>query len=1029
MKSIKMIFFALCLTLAVTTISITITRRAIAQSPPTCPDNPDVSINNDTEVTVWLVVCDTITWYLEGNEISPSDWEVEAIWGKCDGCANSLPYKIGGAREQWRIWRDVSLPQNYYYITGSSICVPPDFCGWQEDIPSGWQLVDYQGNSVNLNYYLIQKDVELCFYTIPPYNPHLGLQCITFNDPIPTQDPSATLTPEFDCGSVSFEIVTVFQHKDCQGAYVQLLPGFFNLPNINFNDLTSSIHISSGNCATVYEHTDRGGQSRDIQQSYWDLSQDLWANGSGMNDTISSIEVFDNEDCSSSAPPPTTPPPTTSTPESTPPPNPYWWLSEYSAGENPPLKVDFHIRVEQTSDFNAFRLCFDGTNCQENAAPITELYFTWDTYGWSDGFHTISIQYRRQSDGGNWDNALYYEEQFYLSPIRAGIAPCDGGEGLTLTSGSDCLRFTQSRPSLFEISWSDRPNTYAAVSGNYNALIYDSSDYEGSPYLVKSGETVFVGGNVSSIKLIDPPGSYILPTTPYEVDSNSIHLWHFDESGNGVHDSVGGWSGYLYGGNYSWVARDDFGSALKVNGNLDQSTAVTFVPLTFGSTWTFEVWVKFESTSGNERIAGQLTGGGNTGPNKWGLSRAEDRIGATLFHSYGGHLLDSFDSVVPGQWHHIMVTYDDSSRTGKLYLDYVLQETTVLDFPMAAGDTTFQIGGAEGIYACNCTIDEIRLSNVVRTPETSIPPATPTPTPTSTPVASPTPTATPNFSANYSLGWQSITSLPVAKCCGGSAVVGGDMYVVGGIDTQQSKTVHRYDADTNTWSSVASMNVDRYDLAVSAVSGKIYAFGGVQSTYVNTAEVYDPSANSWSYLAPMPTNRAHMDSAVVGEMIYVIGGYNGTHLTTNEMYDPSTNTWSTKASMPTARNENQVVACGGLIYSIGGQLSDGSSTDIVEAYSPTLNAWSIKASLPFALFRSTAVCAQNGRIYLFGSNSDNDVVLEYNPQADTWTQKLDMPHAARRAESAVLENGKILVVGGEGGGTKLTTAYLVTLSQ
>lgn len=75
------------------------------------------------------------------------------------------------------------------------------------------------------------------------------------------------------------------------------------------------------------------------------------------------------------------------------------WLAETSFAGSP-LEVDIHVRVVDFGDFDAFRVCFDGDGCQETAA--TELYYTWNTYGYDDGNHVISIEYRVESDGGNW---------------------------------------------------------------------------------------------------------------------------------------------------------------------------------------------------------------------------------------------------------------------------------------------------------------------------------------------------------------------------------------------------------------------------------------------------------------------------------------------------------------------------------------------------------------------------------------------------------------------------------------------------
>ena len=122
--------------------------------------------------------------------------------------------------------------------------------------------------------------------------------------------------------------------------------------------------------------------------------------------------------------------------------------------------------VQDQGDFDAFRVCFNGENCQETAA--TELYYTWPTYLEEEGTYAITVQYRRYSHEQNWDNAEVYEAAYYLNHFP-GYAPCNGGNGVTLTSGSDCIRVTEDVRDLAPAGWSDRADTYASVAGDYDA--------------------------------------------------------------------------------------------------------------------------------------------------------------------------------------------------------------------------------------------------------------------------------------------------------------------------------------------------------------------------------------------------------------------------------------------------------------------------------------------------------------------------------------------------------------------------------
>ncbi len=103
------------------------------------------------------------------------------------------------------------------------------------------------------------------------------------------------------CANYSYNGVVLFEHANCNGRSKPFsTPLFTNLPD--FNDLTSSIHVGSGWSVKVYEHNDRGGSSRCITSSMWDLSKDYYTSGNTgliINDTISSVDVFHNSNCGS----------------------------------------------------------------------------------------------------------------------------------------------------------------------------------------------------------------------------------------------------------------------------------------------------------------------------------------------------------------------------------------------------------------------------------------------------------------------------------------------------------------------------------------------------------------------------------------------------------------------------------------------------------------------------------------------------------------------------------------------------------
>ena len=108
---------------------------------------------------------------------------------------------------------------------------------------------------------------------------------------------------------------------------------------------------------------------------------------------------------------------------------------------------------------------------------------------------------------------------------------------------------------------------------------------------------------------------------------------------------------------------------------------------------------------------------------KWLVGIVGNHFRAWACHTTGCHEGYSYLEPVVGEWYFLMFTYD-GANTAKLYVNNEFQTTIIMDYPMSPGATTFQMGHGEGIYGCNCAIDEVRISNTVRVPEWPPPSAT-----------------------------------------------------------------------------------------------------------------------------------------------------------------------------------------------------------------------------------------------------------------------------------------------------------------
>jgi len=189
--------------------------------------------------------------------------------------------------------------------------------------------------------------------------------------------------------------------------------------------------------------------------------------------------------------------------------------------------------------------------------------------------------------------------------------------------------------------------------------------------------------------------------------------------------------------------------------------------------------------------------------------------------------------------------------------------------------------------------------------------------------------------------WTSRRSKPTAVGFISAAVVGGKIYVPGGIDdrVEPQKVLEVYDPVQDAWEARASLPepVGAYGLAV--LEDRLYLFGGRgREGYVASVYRYDPEADRWEALQPMAQPRGFVGAAAIQDRIYVVGGYdNVSELNTCAAYAPATNTWVPCAPMAMRRGGLAVVAVRNHLFALGGGMAGYLAFN--ERYDPHLDTW------------------------------------------------------------------------------------------
>ncbi len=276
--------------------------------------------------------------------------------------------------------------------------------------------------------------------------------------------------------------------------------------------------------------------------------------------------------------------------------------------------------------------------------------------------------------------------------------------------------------------------------------------------------------------------------------------------------------------------------------------------------------------------------------------------------------------------------------------------------------------------------------------------------------------------------WSQLNDMPELKNHHASIALDGKIYIFGGGVTTEECTdeVYEYDPVTDTYTSKAPMPTGMCGMAVAELNGKIYLFGGYTefSSFISDAVFeYDVVNDAWTEMMAMPTARGYATASVMDGKIYVIGG-SGTFFVAAkkdvEVFHPTLNEWSTATELPTELGGLTSHAVNGKIFVFGGGTSPVlPATDHVFSYDPEVNDWTAMASMPTArvLHGSSEI---DGKIFVLGGLDPALLVPEpafasiemYDPELNTWTTDLTPMPTARRVFANSALDGRIYVFGG-----------------
>ena len=240
-----------------------------------------------------------------------------------------------------------------------------------------------------------------------------------------------------------------------------------------------------------------------------------------------------------------------------------------------------------------------------------------------------------------------------------------------------------------------------------------------------------------------------------------------------------------------------------------------------------------------------------------------------------------------------------------------------------------------------------------------------------------------------------------------SAVIGTNIYAIGGYNGSATNTNEMYDTITNTWTTKKVLSNSIYGGAAVSCNGSIYHLGGY--SYTTSNYMYNPTTNTWTSKTVLPNAKQYSAAVEANGKVYISQGNN----TYNIVYDPSTNAW-TQLTRNSTTGGNYVSSAyyNGKIYVMGG----ASYPTYAYAYDIANNTWATIKAIPTGFYRA----GQHGMVYkdkiyfmagTYNSSTSNKI-LRYDPVANTWELlPITLPIAVYGPATEIV-NGKMYCIGG-----------------
>ncbi|HVT77524.1 MAG TPA: hypothetical protein VHD87_10875 [Acidimicrobiales bacterium] len=273
------------------------------------------------------------------------------------------------------------------------------------------------------------------------------------------------------------------------------------------------------------------------------------------------------------------------------------------------------------------------------------------------------------------------------------------------------------------------------------------------------------------------------------------------------------------------------------------------------------------------------------------------------------------------------------------------------------------------------------------------------------------------------------TPLPVARTGVAGVAWQGLVVVAGGVGAGggYSVRVDAYDPKTGAWTRGPNLPVPLRDASLAVVGDDLWVVGGLaiengQPVAQSSTYYFHPGGEDWQDGPALHTARAGAAAATLGTFLVVLGGEtsDGTILDKVEVLAKGASDWKETQPMSIPRSYASALAMNGRIYAIGGRNPGTPAVNSVESWRSGSSGWRTESHLA-----NERVAAAGAGSCVGGGENSTGVVATIECYGTGFWSVVGQMRVPRFGLAAVELDGWLHLIGGATAGAPVTNTHEV----